>query len=163
MYAPHCVSERTYYYFRKNNSSLRVCATFLEYPNIKRNHVFFRRLMGIHTRRFTSIQAHEFTHRCCKHQPPRCLAVKMMKLKFFNSQRKRKLCSSSGVVGWDTRRSRFLWVYFFFVYLWTTFFAKTMICNNVFHKYSGLHILENCYIEIHGSWTVGIVVPFQSS
>ena len=69
---------------------------------IKRNHVFFRRLMGIHTRRFISIQAQGFTHRCYKHQPPHCLVVKMMKLKFFSSQRIRKLFSFSGVVRWET-------------------------------------------------------------
>lgn len=88
-------------YFRKNNSSLRVCETRLEDLHIRRNYVFLRRLVGTHSRRFVSPQAHGFTHRCCKHQPPPCPVVKMMKLKFFNSPGIRKLCSSGGVVRWD--------------------------------------------------------------
>lgn len=41
-----------------------------------------------------------------------------------------------------------------------TFFAKkkkkkAMICNNVFHKYLGRHILRNCYIQIPESLNSG--------
>lgn len=110
--------QKNWYHFRKNNSSLRVWATFLGDLNIRRNYVFFRRFVGIYTGRFALIQAHGFTHRCCKHRPPHCLVVKMMKLEFFNSPRIRKWCCSSGVVG-----CRFLWVHFS-VYLRATFFAK---------------------------------------
>ena len=92
--------QKNCYYFR-NNSSLRVCAMFLEYLNIKRNHVFFRRLMGIHTTRFISIQAMDLPTDVVSINPPHCLVVKMMKQKFFNSQRIRKSCCSNGVVGLD--------------------------------------------------------------
>lgn len=105
--------------------------------------------------------AHGFPHRCYKHQPPHCLMVKMMKLKFFHSPRVRKLCSLSGIMGRETEWSQFGVRFFFDLSTNYILCKNTLICKNVFHKYSGLHIRANCYLELPGSLHCGCCSVFS--
>lgn len=160
MYATHYTSKRTsFLLFQEEQLISKGLWNTSGRSSHRRNYVFLRRPVGTHSRRFISPQAHGFTHRCCKRQPLHSLVVKMMKLKFFSSPGIRKLCSSGGAVRWDEvsfyRFSSFLFSYE------PHSLQKPLICKNVFHKYSGLLILENCNIEIPGSFNCGDCSAFS--